>query len=445
MDTTPRLALPYLQQNQAQKHVTLNDALRRLDALVQMHVLSAATSGPPASPADGDAYLLPAEPLSADWSIASEGQLAVFQDGTWEFLTPRTGWLVFDAESGALLLFDGSGWTNLSDRSFSKLGINTDASDTNRLSVKADAELLSHDDVTPGSGDARKIINKADISKTASVLFQTGFSGRAEFGLTGSEDFQLKVSADGSSWTSALEIANTDGAARFPAGVVHTETGLPVAHYIPSPVAELWRLDTLRLATPRSYTLDGASGTTLTLSSTQAGEIFGPGMRGNAAVRIWNVTKAPAEPAWIDYDLSATELRVTDAAHVAGWSPGDTLQLGDPSPTGTNSLNMVAIDISGYLASKLGTVFQQKGLMLGFYVSSATGPAGIDVSPDGSTGSATGGNALVDGTRNSMSLPVPTVIASPISNSNLLFLREGLVGGASDIGVSFLRVLGVYV
>ncbi len=83
--------------------------------------------------------------------------------------------------------------------------------------------------------------------------------------------------------------------------------------------------------------------------------------------------------------------------------------------------------------------------MLGFYVSSATGPAGIDVSPDGSTGSATGGNALVDGTRNSISLPVPTVIASPISNSNLLFLREGLVGGASDIGVSFLRVLGVYV
>ena len=148
MDTTPRLALPYLQQNQAQKHVTLNDALRRLDALVQMHVLSAATSGPPASPADGDAYLLPAEPLSADWSIASEGQLAVFQDGAWEFLTPHTGWLVFDAESGALLLFDGSDWTNLSERSFSKLGINTNASDTNRLSVKADAELLTHDDVT---------------------------------------------------------------------------------------------------------------------------------------------------------------------------------------------------------------------------------------------------------------------------------------------------------
>ena len=34
MDQTSRLALPYLLPNQAQKHVTHNEALRRLDALV---------------------------------------------------------------------------------------------------------------------------------------------------------------------------------------------------------------------------------------------------------------------------------------------------------------------------------------------------------------------------------------------------------------------------
>ena len=32
MDTSPNLALPYLLANQAQKHVTVNEALRRLDA-----------------------------------------------------------------------------------------------------------------------------------------------------------------------------------------------------------------------------------------------------------------------------------------------------------------------------------------------------------------------------------------------------------------------------
>ncbi len=32
MTETPNLALPYLQSQQAQKHVTLNETLRRLDA-----------------------------------------------------------------------------------------------------------------------------------------------------------------------------------------------------------------------------------------------------------------------------------------------------------------------------------------------------------------------------------------------------------------------------
>jgi len=86
------------------------------------------------------------------------------------------------------------------------LGINTGADATNRLAVKSDAELLSHDDVTPGSGDARKVINKAGEGNTASVLFQTGFSGRAEIGLAGDDALHVKVSADGSGWTEALVI-----------------------------------------------------------------------------------------------------------------------------------------------------------------------------------------------------------------------------------------------
>ena len=60
MDTSPNLALPYLLANQAQKHVTVNEALRRLDALVQLSVLSASLAAPPASPADGDRYIVPA-------------------------------------------------------------------------------------------------------------------------------------------------------------------------------------------------------------------------------------------------------------------------------------------------------------------------------------------------------------------------------------------------
>ena len=42
-DATPRLSLPYLAAAQAQKHVTLNEGLARLDGLVQTSVESRTT------------------------------------------------------------------------------------------------------------------------------------------------------------------------------------------------------------------------------------------------------------------------------------------------------------------------------------------------------------------------------------------------------------------
>ena len=175
------------------------------------------------------------------------------------------------------------------------------------------------------------------------------------------------------------------------------------------------------------------------------GQIFTTGMRDNVAVRVWNTSKTPAEAAWVDRDLSSTQFRVTDAAHVAGWANGETLRLGDPNPTGDNVLQMVALDISAYLFNQLGAVFPQKGLFLGLFTSSSDGPANLGLSATGATGSAFGGNALSNGRRNTMSLPLPTTVASPISDSNLVFLGEGLDGGATDLTICFARVLGVYV
>ena len=65
----------------------------------------------------------------------------------------------------------------------------------NRLArMKSDAVLMSHDDVTPGSGDMRLALNKSAPANTASLTFQTGWSGRAEFGLAGDDDWHVKVS-----------------------------------------------------------------------------------------------------------------------------------------------------------------------------------------------------------------------------------------------------------
>lgn len=66
-EETDRLGLPYLMPAQAQKHVTVNEALRKLDALVQPRVLSRAVSAEPAAPAAGDAYILPAGASGTAW------------------------------------------------------------------------------------------------------------------------------------------------------------------------------------------------------------------------------------------------------------------------------------------------------------------------------------------------------------------------------------------
>lgn len=96
---------------------------------------------------------------------------------------------------------------------------------TNRFSINAPASLFNH----AGAGHQVKV-NKAAASDTGSFLFQTGFSGRAEFGLTGTDDFQVKVSADGATWFSALAIEAVSGRTTINAlalGVVGSDPVLP--------------------------------------------------------------------------------------------------------------------------------------------------------------------------------------------------------------------------
>ncbi len=110
----------------------------------------------------------------------------------------------------------GGGVSNLNPVDGGKVGINTTADNTNRLAVKSDAVLFSHDDVTPGDGSARLKINKAAADKTASLLFQDNWAAHAEIGLVGGDDLSLKVSPDGSTWHDAFHVDAATGAVAFP-------------------------------------------------------------------------------------------------------------------------------------------------------------------------------------------------------------------------------------
>ena len=298
MDVTSNLELPFIMAAQAQKHVTHNEALRALDAVVQLMVLDKDLSAPPGSPADGARYIVAASPTGA-W-VGHAGHIAAYQDGAWAFHVPREGWLAWAADEDTLYVWTGSAWaafsggggsldnvvedttpqlggdldanghnivfdngTGLTDDAgneqvtFHKtasavnqigitnagtgsapqiaaegadsnidltlagkgtghpraalFGVNATADAATKFAVAAAASLFNH----AGNGHQHKI-NKNAAADTASFLFQTNFSGRAEMGTAGDDNFHFKVSPDGSSWKEAMLIDRSTGVASFP-------------------------------------------------------------------------------------------------------------------------------------------------------------------------------------------------------------------------------------
>ncbi len=212
-DTSPVLSLPFIQPSQAQKHVTHNEALRFLDVAVQAVVLNRDQSAPPPAPVSGDRHIV-ATGGSGDWA-GHDGEIALFDGAAWQFLAAQAGWQVQVLAEDRAVVFDGTGWAGqVPDlNNLDGVGIGTGSDATNRLAVAADATLLTH------AGDGHQLkIDKAQGSDTASLLFQTGWSGRAEMGTAGSDDFTIKVSADGAAWTTALQVDAASGAIGLDAG-----------------------------------------------------------------------------------------------------------------------------------------------------------------------------------------------------------------------------------
>ncbi|WP_339113937.1 DUF2793 domain-containing protein [Thioclava sp. GXIMD2076] len=214
-DISANLSLPFIQASQAQKHVTHNEAIDILDALVQLSVTSRSIMTPPATPETGARYILPVGATGA-WA-GNEGAVAQWGGEAWRFYPPRTGWQTYIADEAQSLIWTGTQWAGLFSGTLEveRLGISTAADDTNRLAVASEATLLTH------AGTSHQLkINKAMAENTGSLLFQTGWSGRAEMGCAGSDDFAIKVSADGSSWATALSLGAASGQARLPQGAV---------------------------------------------------------------------------------------------------------------------------------------------------------------------------------------------------------------------------------
>ncbi len=107
-DITTYLLLPYILAAQAQKHVAHNEAVRLLDPIVQLSVLDRDLTAPPASPADGERYIVASggSGLWAGWDL----NVTTWVDGVWMRLVPRPGWLAWTTDEANVAVWNGSVW-----------------------------------------------------------------------------------------------------------------------------------------------------------------------------------------------------------------------------------------------------------------------------------------------------------------------------------------------
>jgi hypothetical protein len=108
MSDTNRLALPLLAAAQAQKHVTVNDALMRLDGLVNLVLTSVTVATPPVTVLDGMCYGVPAGAVNG-WS-GRDGAIAIGSNGGWVFATPAAGWRAYVSDAGVQAIHSGVDW-----------------------------------------------------------------------------------------------------------------------------------------------------------------------------------------------------------------------------------------------------------------------------------------------------------------------------------------------
>ncbi|SNT76786.1 DUF2793 domain-containing protein [Paracoccus seriniphilus] len=212
-DSTTHLLLPYILAAQAQKHVTHNEALRILDGLVQLSVLDRNLTAPPASPADGDRYIV-GSGATGDWA-GWDLNLALWTDGAWLRLPPRTGWRAWVEDEGLLLAYDGAGWVGTAPavlQNLALLGLGTTADASNPFSARLNAALWTAKTVAEGgTGDLFYAMNKEASGDDLGLTLQTGFVTKALLGLFGSDRFRLAVSDDGSTFFDALTVDNACG------------------------------------------------------------------------------------------------------------------------------------------------------------------------------------------------------------------------------------------
>jgi hypothetical protein len=268
MNETQNLKLPLLKQGQLNKDITLNEALMLIDCILNSGLESLmGHHTPPNNLENGKLILTSDNPQESFEKFPNH--IAFYTNG-WHFIKPREGLILWVKDVKSLFVFDGMNFiqhtsnasntqtvsptqptqSGISNTQYSEmlnrisalenklksgekndilinngtdfapsnsashlkaLGVNTDADLVqNKLSVRSNSSLFATE-----TGNVRLVLNKSGSQSISSFLFQNNWQGRAEFGNIGSDNFILKVSANGSSWLEVFEVDAVTGKINF--------------------------------------------------------------------------------------------------------------------------------------------------------------------------------------------------------------------------------------
>lgn len=106
------MQMPEWVQNQNQPHVTINTALRILDALAQLVIVDRDLTEPPTSLNEGECFI-PAADATGDWE-GHDDDIAIVIGAAWYFVSPKSGWRAWILDEATEVRFDDSssgGWS----------------------------------------------------------------------------------------------------------------------------------------------------------------------------------------------------------------------------------------------------------------------------------------------------------------------------------------------
>lgn len=213
MALTSNLSITLVEQAQAQKEVTVNQAITKIDAVLNCGAIDKDIATPPGSPAEGDMYII-ASGGTDDWN-GHDGELTYFEQ-IWRFVSPNEGMRVFVNDENTAYVFDGSAWIPetaihhsviVTASSGSSLTLDIAAGTTQDITLDSSSVALSlSNPAASGKAGQMTIIIRQDgtggrtITWPGSVLWAGGTAPTLSGGASAVDIFQLMTSDGGTSW-----------------------------------------------------------------------------------------------------------------------------------------------------------------------------------------------------------------------------------------------------